>query len=187
MIEPNLDILLELKSISNSNEGSFFNNPDENGKKEQKLFVKKIIDMIKPKNVLEIGTDKGYFVYFLMLNCDTHVTTCDLWEFSSLAIDVLKKYFEKRINFFNEDSHTLLPKLNNVFDMVWVDGNHEYSACMGDLINCQKLNIANILVDDYRELDSVKKAVNDFCSTTSYRVSNQSCLIDSRGIVYLTK
>ena len=49
------------------------------------------------------------------------------------------------------------------FDMAWVDGGHTQDVAYSDLINCARLNIPEILIDDV-DMAPVSSALNQFLS-----------------------
>lgn len=92
-------------------------------KKESKEFLKTIISMSKPKNILEIGTAIGYSSLLFSKYSNAKITTI---EKSSKMADIAKSNFEKynkEINLINMDAKKALSNLNQGFDFVFIDAN----------------------------------------------------------------
>lgn len=164
-------------------EGSTFQN-----KREETIiqtsFIADILLGIGAKFILETGTHKANFDYFCKLILpDVKIVTFGNNAKSKDCVDYLNGLFGTYITFFLGDTKLTLPKCQtgHQIDFAWVDGGHDYNTCMSDLINCSRLNIPNICVDDYNRL--VKRPVTDFIQKTHYELISTSS--DDRGIAYL--
>jgi len=184
-------VVEKLRNIFQNGEGYLLDH--DNNITEQTRFLIKLFEKITPKRILEIGTHKGTFCYFVHLYYPriTIDTFGNLLE-SKRAVDFLNKLFGKYINYYYGNSRTTLSDFNPPYsiDFAWVDGGHSYEVCIGDLRNCERLNIHHIAVDDYqKKLQwSVKKPVDDFIKHSKYELGGKSDFSkDSRGIVYLRK
>ncbi|KWZ99898.1 MAG: O-methyltransferase [Anaerococcus sp.] len=92
-------------------------------KKESKEFLKTIISIIKPKNILEIGTAIGYSSLLFSKYSNAKITTI---EKSSKMADIAKanfKKYNKEINLINMDAKKALSNINQGFDFVFIDAN----------------------------------------------------------------
>jgi len=71
--------------------------------------------------------------------------------------------FGDRQQIVREDSKTALPKLEDLYDVIFVDGDHSYTGCLVDLQNSLPLlrEGGSIWVDDLN-LKSVKRAFDAF-------------------------
>jgi hypothetical protein len=165
--EYDYDFLNKLYVMFLDDEGALFNWLGCNGLVEQLDFHKKYVDQIKPKNVLEVGTHKGYYSYFMKkLIPDVKIWTFGINEESQLCVDEIHKYFgEEFITFFPGNSVETLSNFENPeqikFDLAWVDGGHDYECAYSDLKNCARLGIDNILIDDC-DNGLVSKSVQNF-------------------------
>lgn len=145
-----------------------------------------IIDTIKPEVVVEIGTLCCYFDYlFFLLNKNGYLYTFDINDCSK-PVEYLNGVVGNRITFYQGDSIATFRKFNpnKKIDMAWIDGNHGYEHAHSDLINCERLEIPNILVDDY-VFDEVSCAVNTFLKYYDYDLITKSN--DSRQIAYIKR
>ena len=94
--------------------------------------------MIKPKNILEIGTFTGYSAICLAegLSENGKIYTIDInEELETMAT----KYFQEsgishKINFMIGDAMQLIPKLNVKFDLVFIDADKENYSNYYDLV-----------------------------------------------------
>ena len=177
------EVMSKLLDTFIQNEGSTFQN-----KREETIlqteFLSKILTEINPVFVLETGTHKANFDYFCKLVLpNVQIVTFGNNKKSQECVEYLNKLFGTYIKFILGDSKiTLLTCESNApIDFAWIDGGHDYKTCMSDLLNCSRLNIEHICVDDYNRL--VNKPVSDFIDTNNYELVSVSS--DIRGIAYL--
>lgn len=160
----------QLHEINSSQEGSLFNN-DSSEILLQTNFIQNIIAMIQPENVVEIGTNKGFFSYFVsQYNVIKHIDTFDIEIFSDEAVAMInKENRNSKIKFYHGNSKQTFTNFVPEYQiqLAYIDGCHDYDICLCDLINCDRLEIKNILVDDYN-IKSVKKAGDNFCRKFNY-------------------
>lgn len=96
---------------------------------QQGRLLTMISQMLKPQNILEIGTFTGYATLCLTegLSEDGNITTLDVNE--DLAY-LPKKYFAEskysnQINFKLQDAKKFLRETDEVFDLVFIDADKE--------------------------------------------------------------
>jgi hypothetical protein len=180
------DFLNELYIQFDHHEGCSFGWKTVDSLLEQITFHEKVINEIKPKVVLEVGTYKSMYPYFLKKNLPkVKVHTFGINEESKKCVDLVNQYFKKKfVTFYVGDSTQTLTEFDPddiFFDMAWVDGGHTYDVAYSDLINCARLEIPEILIDDV-DMGEVRRALNDFLSNSyenengsySYEVIDQS-------------
>ena len=107
--------------------------------KQQGRFLAIISKFLSPKNVLEIGTFTGYATLCLAegLAENGKITTLDINEELSY---LPKKYFAEsdfaeKINFCLQDGREFLQNTDEMYDMVFIDGN---KAAYVDYLNLIK-------------------------------------------------
>ncbi|MDA3907267.1 MAG: O-methyltransferase [Bacteroidales bacterium] len=97
--------------------------------KQQGRFLSMLSYMIRPKSVLEIGTYTGYSAICLAegLAKDGKIHTLELDpELEPIASKYFKKAgFEKQIIQYFGDALNIIPDLNMIFDLVFIDADKE--------------------------------------------------------------
>jgi len=183
------NFLNKLSRVFLNNEGSTFYSPNMDQQKIQLEFHKKCCSKIKPKNILETGTHKGNYSYFIKKNYpEIKIVTFGIDSQSQECVNLIEEYFnENFIKFYCGNTIQTLSDYNTSlkFDLAWVDGGHNFDCAYSDLNNCARLGIKNILIDDVTLICDVNKAVNQFLDKNSnYTVIDKSK--DERGIVWLS-
>ena len=175
-------------------EGALGYNPSKPaGREEQLKYLERKLLEINPEYILEIGTELGHFCCFCKLilpKCN--IVTLGIQNKSKQATDLLNNLYGSYITYLHGDSKVILPqtKTDKPITFAWVDGGHDYTTAYSDLVNCEKLGITNIFVDDFVGIQDVNKAVSDFIKNyPTYKVldTNNIKLDDDRGIVHLKK
>ncbi len=117
----------------------------------QGKVLKMITQMINPKNVLEIGTYTGYSAISIALglNNKSKIVTIDIndeiEEFTRKFINESK--LNNKIEFLIGDALKIIPKLNQKFDMVFIDGDkNEYLKYYKSVFD--KTNIGGFIIAD---------------------------------------
>lgn len=165
------DFLCKLQSMFDYGEGALFNWRSCDSAVHQINFHKKWLSEINPNYILETGTYKGFYSYFVKnLLPNVKVYTFGINEESQLCVDAINEFYnENFITFFSGDSKKTLTNFDNPdnikFDVAWVDGGHSYDCAISDLINCANLGIEKILIDDC-DLAQVAQAVDEFLNTS---------------------
>ena len=92
-------------------------------KLETKEFLKSLIIIQKPKNILEIGSAIGYSSLLFSKYTGANITTI---EKSEKMCEIAKSNFKqygKDINIINMDAKKALNNINQGFDFVFIDAN----------------------------------------------------------------
>ena len=136
-----------------------------------------ISKMIQPKRILEIGTYTGYSAICLSegLNKDGLLHTIDVNE--ELESMVRGKYFkaagtDNKINYHIGNAVKIIPTLNEIFDLVFIDADKQnysnYYDLVFDKVRSGGFIIAdNVLwsgkiLDDPKKMDVDTKAIYDY-------------------------
>lgn len=161
----------------------------------QTEFLRWAFRLATPKNFIETGTNKCFFSYLVWLTCPgAHIHTFDIntdCEKPALAIQDAVRL--PRVIFHLGDTRSTLSEWKVPADFAWIDGGHEFNVAISDLLNCARLGIPYIAVDDMIDAHEpgwteVKMAVEHFIAMTCYRLHpNPFAAHDSRGAVLLRR
>ena len=99
------------------------------------------------KNIMEIGFNAGHSCeVFLTSSPDTHVTSFDInmYPYTKVGADYFAKYYPGRHEFIAGNSLQAVPLYamtyrNKKFDLIFIDGGHDYETALGDLHNCKQV------------------------------------------------
>jgi predicted O-methyltransferase YrrM len=104
--------------------------------------IRKLVSDNNTKSVLEIGFNAGHSCeVFLTSSPDVTVTSFDINQHGCTAYGV--RYFTEnypgRLEFIPGNSTTTVPAYpDKKFDLIFVDGGHDYSTALQDLHNCRR-------------------------------------------------
>lgn len=149
---------------------------------------------ISNPKILEIGVFKGEFLDYIVKNCNNGFiegvdlfegTTCsgdvdgnnvEYHNIKNIYLELLDKYKDTlNVKLYKSNSNDFLQNIDdNIYDIIYIDGDHSYEGVKQDLINSYKKikNNGYIMGHDY-EMNmkkaknfydfGVKKAVDEFC------------------------
>jgi len=119
--------------------------------KVQGIFLSIISKIIKPKNVLEIGTYSGYSTLCIAegLGANGIIHTIDKNE---ELLEIQNKYFKKsgyrnQIKQYCGNALEIIPKIKVNFDMIFLDADKENYSNYLDIVTT-KLNKGGVLLTD---------------------------------------
>ena len=168
--------------------------------KVQGNFLAIISKLIKPLNVLEIGTYTGYSTLCLAegLPAEGVIHTIDKNE---ELLDIQNVYFEKsgfknQIKQYTGDALAVIPGLNINFDMIFLDADKENYIKYLELIS-PKLNPGGVLLTDNvlwhgkilestENLDRTTKSIDNFNKKVHEDKSLKTVILPIRDGISLT-
>ena len=121
--------------------------------KEQTEFLREIVNDESINNVMEIGFNGGHSAeLFLSSNKNIKLTSFDIGvhDYMKLGKEFIDKTYPDRHTLIIGDSLNTVPeyfkKENKKFDLIFIDGGHQYEVAKGDIINCKNLAHENTIV-----------------------------------------
>lgn len=93
----------------------------------QGIMLKMFVEMIQPKNILEVGTFSGYSAIAMAMGLPqcglihTFEINDEMEDFTRAQINA--SGYGHKINFMIGDANVLAPQLNIIFDMAFIDGD----------------------------------------------------------------
>lgn len=127
-----------------------------------KHFVK-VVELINPKRILEIGFNCGWGAALWLNICDAELTSVDISDKDETvnAAKYLEEKYNPRFNFkFRKDCADLL---KDTYDLIFIDGDHRESFIVEDIELAKQLNIPYILFDDcYERFGETMAAIKHF-------------------------
>lgn len=118
---------------------------------------REIIQIVKPRSILEIGFNMGYATAVFLNLCDCDIVSIDISDKDETmsAAEILYKQFPKRFDFLCCDSKYLLVHgsrfvNSKTFDMIFIDGNHLEEYVTNDIDLGMKLGIKWFVLDDWQ-------------------------------------
>jgi len=105
----------------------------------QGQILKMLVQMIAPTNVLEIGTYTGYSAISMAQGLEKEGATIDTIEINDELEPFVKPFleksgFDKKINLHFGDALEVIPQLNKIYDLVFIDGDKRVYSGYYDLL-----------------------------------------------------
>lgn len=144
---------------------------------EDYLLLMGLVSNLKPKRMLEIGTNTGLGAIIIayassLFHGDAHVTTIDIDQREGRSNLHLVPGIEKHIEFIEGDSNDILPQLEKSkqkFDLVFVDGAHDYIQARKDWENTQNLTSTWVL-HDTTQFTGLQRLIQEIRETNLYDI-----------------
>jgi SAM-dependent methyltransferase len=111
-------------------------------------MVKDVVSRTNPSNILEIGFNRGSSSLLFLYLSSANVTSIDIVN-KPESVKYLTNTFTNRFSFVLGNSFYLDMKSLGTFDLVFIDGDHEYNSIVNDIEQSLKVNPKFILFDDY--------------------------------------
>ena len=124
-------------------------------------MVKDVVARTNPSNILEIGFNRGSSSLLFLYLSNANVTSIDIVNKPD-SVKYLTSTFNNRFSFVLGNSFYLDMKSLGTFDLVFIDGDHEYNSIINDIDQSLKVKPKFILFDDYEHPDhgvDTKKAI----------------------------
>jgi len=124
---------------------------------ERGILIYSLIKKYNIKSFLEIGFGRGYSTFCAALamidaGIDGKIVTVDPSideEYLKQLANVFPKEWFDKIEFIKNRSENVLPKIEETFDMVYIDGDHTYDGVCKDWEGTKDKFNKFLLFDDY--------------------------------------
>jgi hypothetical protein len=165
------DLYRRLCQIGNTGDGNLLELTDDRTAEAQTEFLRWALLLADPKVVIETGTDKGLFGYLLSLVLrQVELHTFDIRPEAVRAVDLLNKGQSQLTSFFYEgDSRATLPRFLGAAQFAWLDGSHETDVLLSDFLQCYRMAVPFVAVDD-GAYPSVRMALRYILDHTPYAI-----------------
>lgn len=134
-------------------------------KEKQATLLINIVEHFKPKNILEIGTSLGLATFALAINNSAKITSLEgCPQTAKIAKENLQKFNINAkiiVGNFNETLSNTLK--NDIFNLIYFDGNHQKEATLNYFKECLKASNENsiFIFDDIHWSKSMEEAWNE--------------------------
>ena len=100
------------------------------------------------KNIMEIGFNAGHSAELFLKYTSAHVTSFDLGEhpYVAHAKEYIDAYYPGRHTLILGDSTVTVPNCIGKYDVIFIDGGHDYSVALADLQNAKRMARKNTIV-----------------------------------------
>jgi hypothetical protein len=165
------------------------------------LFFIDVVQIVNPQSILEIGFYRGgsaflwlYLTNASLLSVDPIYNISDREDTMNkdkafAAIKDLRNEFGERFGFLQKDSANIAEDIKNLqFDLMFIDGGHQYNEVMIDFQTAITKNIPWVLVDDMNNevMDAYEKYKFHFLPPV--RIYNRDATFRDKPIqMYLLK
>lgn len=142
-------------------------------------YLIQLVKDYQPSRILEVGAARGAVSWHLLANSNAELHSVDIWNGLPIRFRIgtspQKEEFEVSLEIWHHTVRhfgdraipyhvsSLDVELEGVFDMIWIDGGHDYDTVINDL-NLAKRHLApgGILVGHDTHIPETKLAVTDF-------------------------
>lgn len=138
---------------------------------QKQIFNERLAELPDIQSVLEIGFNAGHSSEIFLKSSDNiELVSFDInhHPYTKVGVEFMQKKYLDRFTFIPGNSAETVKAYaassGKKFDLIYIDGCHEYHIALCDIFNCRKLahDDTVVWIDDYHNNHAVKGAV-DFC------------------------
>ena len=169
--------------------------------KVQGKFLQMIVRMLRPKNMLEIGTFTGYSAVAMALALPENgklITIDNNEEIETMATGFFKEAgLENKITMLLGDAVTIIPGLEQTFDLVFIDADKEqytdyYNAVFpnvrkGGFILADNVLWGGKVLEPLTKTDKETKGIQDFNEMINNDTRVEKVMLSIRDGLYLIR
>jgi len=128
--------------------------------------IQDICDKTNPSSILELGFNRGTSSLMWLMCSSAKLVSTDRYE-KLKSVELIQSEFPNRFEFVHINHDDLLDKKNewcDKFDLIFIDGGHQFKDVYRDIVNSLKLNPTYIALDDYyhpAHQSDIQKAVKE--------------------------
>ena len=131
---------------------------------EDYKFLYGFVSLVKPKRVLDIGTNYGLSAIVMAMalrDCNLEESMVFTVDISESCQEVARKQIGKvGLSKYIKVIYGTSSDIGGFFDVVFIDGNHSFSGCMKDFNNVAN-RATYILIHDSTQLHKVSETVKE--------------------------
>lgn len=109
--------------------------------------------------ILEIGFLYGSSTLMFLTNTDASVLSIDNYydDTVEFARNYISNLYPDRFKLIHGNSYDIIPSLKDLYDLIFIDGNHDYETVLSDVMQCKKhvhkdtIIIMNDVITDERD------------------------------------
>tara|TARA_R100001460_G_scaffold107554_1_gene156480 strand:- start:1932 stop:2486 length:555 start_codon:yes stop_codon:yes gene_type:complete len=116
--------------------------------------LKSMCDIAKPKNILELGFNRGSSCLMFLYASEAQIHSIDILPEIAVqsSLEEINKHFGDRFKYTTLDHKDIGGQIDNFkdkYDFVFIDGNHTYEGMLRDAKNAISMNAKYLGFDDY--------------------------------------
>jgi len=148
--------------------------------------IRDVCKIVRPKNILEIGFNRGASATMWLLHSKAKLTSIDT-KIPKVSVNTLNKNFKDRLSTIEMNSQDIIkdkPEWIGSFDLVFIDGDHRKEMIVKDINTALKLNPKYILFDDYyhiAHMHEMQRIINEYVKENIIEIIKNSyhmqCLV----------
>lgn len=166
------DLYRSLCQVFESPDGNLLEQTEDRLAEAQTEFLRWALHEAQPSVIIETGTNKGLFSYFVSLVArGVTIHTFDRDPRAGEAVELVNRSQQNvRCVFHDGDTRQTLGDFGVAAEFAWIDGGHDADIPLSDLMACYRLRVPYVAADD-TAYPTVREAVEYLTRHTPYTVA----------------